>query len=131
MVINLAVYYFKSPPGSRPGSAQGGQTHPSQSAVSFTKPTAVLRVRPPAPVGPCVATNCSAALKAIDAECSVIGSGASHVLMSQFFDNCDKAFHVLHADELQYLNQDEQDLARYGHVLVTASFIVTCRAVIF
>ena len=37
-----------------------------------------------APVGRCAATNCSAALKAVDAECNVIGSGATHVLMSQF-----------------------------------------------
>ena len=86
---------------------------PGQSAISFTKPTVVLRVRPPAPVGPCAATNCSAALKATDAECNVVGSGASHVLTSQYFDSCNKAFKELHADELNYLNKDEQDLTRY------------------
>jgi len=103
--------------GSRPSSAQGGQlTHPGQSAVSFSKPATVLRVRPPAPVGPCAATNCSAALKAIDAECNVIGSGASHVLTSQFFENCDKAFQGLHAEELHYLNKDEQDLTSFPKI---------------
>lgn len=86
---------------------------PGQSAFSFTKPTVVLRVRPPAQVGPCAATNCSAALKATDAECNVVGSGASHVLTSQYFDSCNKAFKGLHADELKYLNKDEQDLTRY------------------
>ena len=86
---------------------------PGQSAISFTKPTVVLRVRPPAPVGPCTATNCSAALKATDAECNVVGSGANHVLTSQYFDSCNKAFKGLHADELKYLNKDEQDLTRY------------------
>lgn len=80
-------------------------------------------MRPPAPVGPCAATNCSAALKAIDAECNVIGSGASHVLTSQFFENCDKAFQGLHAEELQYLNKDEQDLTRY-QLLLIALFIL-------
>lgn len=69
-------------------------------------------MRPPAPVGPCVATNCSAALKAVDAECNVIGSGTTHVLMSQFFESYDKAFQVLHAEELQYLNRGEQDSVR-------------------
>lgn len=69
-------------------------------------------MRPPAPVGPCAATNCSAALKAVDAECNVIGSGATHVLMSQFFESYDKAFHLLHAEELQYLSRDEEDLTR-------------------
>ena len=88
---------------------------PGQSAISFTKPTVVLRVRPPAPVGPCAATNCSAALKATDAECNVVGSGASHVLTSQYFDSCNKAFQGLHADELKYLNKDGQDLTRYQH----------------
>ncbi|KAJ7385419.1 oxidoreductase, acting on NAD(P)H [Desmophyllum pertusum] len=102
-----------SPPGSRPGSAQGGQNQPGLSVVSFTKPTAVLRVRPPAPVGPCAATNCSAALKATDADGNVIGSGSSHVLMSQYFDSCEKAFHQIHKDELQYLNKDDQDLASF------------------
>lgn len=97
------------PPGSRPGSAQGGQTQLGQSTISFAKPTTVLRVRPPAPVGPCAATNCSTALKAIDAECNVIGSGTNHILMSQFFDNCDKAFHSIHAEELKYLNRDEEE----------------------
>ncbi|KAM7446178.1 oxidoreductase [Porites harrisoni] len=105
-----------SPPGSRPSSAQGGQTQPGQSAVSFTKPTTVLRVRPPAPVGPCAATNCSAALKAVDAECNVIGSGATHVLMSQFFESYDKAFQVLHAEELQYLNRGEEDSASFPRI---------------
>lgn len=69
-------------------------------------------MRPPAPVGPCAATNCSAALKAVDAECNVIGSGATHVLMSQFFESYDKAFQLLHAEELQYLSRGEEDLTR-------------------
>lgn len=112
ILTNLFYELCKSPPGSRPGSAQGGQTQPGLSAVSFTKPTAVLRVRPPAPVGPCAATNCSVALKATDSEGNVIGSGSSHVLMSQFFDSCDKAFNHLHKDELQYLNTDEDGLTR-------------------
>ena len=64
------------------------------------------------PVGPCAATNCSAALKAVDAECNVIGSGATHVLTSQFFESYDKAFQVLHAEELQYLNRAEEDSTR-------------------
>ncbi|XP_029186083.2 WD repeat-containing protein 93-like [Acropora millepora] len=102
--------------GSRPSSAQGGQTQPGQSGTSFTKPVTVLRVRPPAPVGPCAATNCSAALKAIDAECNVIGSGANHVLMSQYFDNCDKAFHSIHVKELKYLNKDEEDLNQFPKI---------------
>ena len=64
-----------------------------------------------APVGPWAATNCSAALKAVDAGCNVIGSGATHVLTSQFFDSYDKAFQVLHAEELQYLNRGEENFS--------------------
>ena len=111
-ITNLFYELCKSPPGSRPSSAQGGQNQPGPAAVSFTKPTAVLRVRPPGPVGPCAAATCAVALKATDSEGTVIGSGSSHVLMSQFFDSCDKAFHQLHKDELQYLNTDEEDLTR-------------------
>ena len=109
---NIFYVFCQSPPGSRPSSAQAAQNQPGLSAVSFTKPTAVLRVRPPAPVGPCAATNCSAALKATDSEGNVIGSGSSHVLMSQFFDSCDKAFQQLHKEELQYLNKNDEDLTR-------------------
>lgn len=102
-----------SPSGSRPSSAQAGQHQPGLSVISFTKPAAVLRVRPPAPVGPCAATNCSAALKATDAEGNVIGTGSSHVLMTQFFENYDKAFQQLHKEELKYLNIDDQDLTSF------------------
>ena len=69
-------------------------------------------MRHPAPVGPCAATNCSAALKATDSEGHVIGSGSGHVLMSQFFDSCDRTFHQLHKDELQYLDKNDDDLSR-------------------
>ncbi|XP_068740235.1 WD repeat-containing protein 93-like [Montipora capricornis] len=102
--------------GSRPSSAQGGQTQPGQSGAMFTKPVPVLRVRSPAPVGPCAATNCSAALRAIDAEGNVIGTGANHVLMSQYFENCDKAFHRIHAKEMKYINKDEENLTRFPRV---------------
>lgn len=114
-----------SPSGSRPSSAQAGHNQPGLSVISFTKPAAVLRVRPPAPVGPCAATNCSAALKAADAEGNVIGSGSSHVLMTQFFENYDKAFHQLHKEELKYLSKDDQDLTSFPrlHFLIPSRLI--------
>ena len=64
-------------------------------------------------MGPCPATNCAAALKAVDGDGTVIGSGANHVLLSQYFDNCDKTFQELHKQQLQYLNRDEKDVTRY------------------
>lgn len=112
----ILTILLQSPPGSRPGSAQAGA--PPHMAASFTKPTTILRVRPPVQVGPCGATNYAAALKSIDAECSVIGSGANHVLLPQFFKSCDTTFKSLHQHQLQYLQDEEEaDVSWYVSVV--------------
>ncbi|EDO45562.1 predicted protein [Nematostella vectensis] len=95
-----------SPPGSRPGSGQGA------AVSSFTKPSAVLRIFPPAQVGPCSATNYVAALKAVDADNSVIGTGSNHILLQQYFQHSDMTFKALHEQQLQHLKEENSPQMR-------------------
>lgn len=46
--------------------------------------------------------------------------------MSQYFDNCDKAFHSIHAKELKYLNKDDEDLNQYVWIILEIH-IIDCR----
>ena len=105
--LHSVFVVLQSPPHSRPSSAQGG-TAPV--AASFSKPTTVLKIRPPAVPTPCHASNSAAALKSIDGECSVIGSGVNHVLLPQYFQHSDATFGALHEAQLQHLKSDEQSV---------------------
>ena len=77
--------------------------------TSFTKPTVMLKIKAPTDPTPNPASNVTSALKNLDQDYNVIGTGTNHVLLQSYFENSDNAFKERHQQHLQYLAEKEED----------------------
>ena len=95
---------------SRPNSlSQSGAQAGHLNETSFTKPSLILKIKAPTEPSPNPANNVTSALKSIDQDYDVIGTGTNHVLLQSYFNHSDKVFTESHLENLQYLAEKEQD----------------------
>lgn len=58
------------------------------------------------------------AMRGMNQDCDVIGTGTNHVLLPNYFENSEKVFQKLHEEYLQYLPKKEiHFIKRYNWVL--------------
>nr|XP_006821252.1 PREDICTED: WD repeat-containing protein 93-like [Saccoglossus kowalevskii] len=76
--------------------------------ANLSKPTLILRIKPPAPLVGNPATSAHSAFKTID-DGSVIGSGSNHAILTQHLELRKATFNLHHEKDLQYCKEDETD----------------------
>lgn len=69
----------------------------------------MLKIRAPTDPAPSLANNVTSALKNVDQDYDVIGTGTNHILQQAYFDHNDKVFKERHEQHLPYLHEKEED----------------------